>query len=205
MTNFEQSFYSLTLNRRYSAYVFAGTAMRLAIVIGLHLNIPESQLPDARILEHRKRLFWTAYIIDRLCAANLNHPPAIQDDDIGVDLPSEISTSGPTDSWGNPEYHIASIKLAGLLAVTIRSVYSLVRKQDEGTCVNLSSRVQGCLKDLQSWLKSLPRPLQLEENCINEPQDHKVVSLHLRFYQVGYLALLYILYSACFRLIPTSS
>ncbi|KAL0780888.1 hypothetical protein CaCOL14_002222 [Colletotrichum acutatum] len=40
------SFYSMALNRRYSAYVFAGTAVRVAVVIGLHLNIPESQLPD---------------------------------------------------------------------------------------------------------------------------------------------------------------
>lgn len=184
----------MALNRRYSAYVFAGTAMRFAIVIGLHLNIPESQLPDARILEHRKRLFWTAYVIDRLCAANLNHPPAIQDNDIGVGLPSEIPASNPT-GWGDSEYHISSIKLAGLLTVTIRSVYSLVRNQDEGTCANLSSCVQGCLKDLQSWFDSLPRPLQLDENSINDHHDHKVVSLHLRFYQVGHLALLHIFYS----------
>lgn len=195
----------MALNRRYSAYVFAGTAMRFAIVIGMHLNIPESQLPDVGILEHRKRLFWSAYIIDRLCAANLNHPPAIQDDDIGVDLPSEMSTSGPNDSWGDSEYQNTSIKLAGLLNVTIRSVYSLVRSQDEGTCANLSNRVQGCLKDLQSWFDRLPRPLQLDENSINEPQDHKVVSLHLRFYQVGHLALLHILYSTYFRLILTSA
>ncbi|KAK1488196.1 fungal specific transcription factor [Colletotrichum tamarilloi] len=92
------SFYSMALNRRYSAYVFAGTAVRVAIVIGLHLNIPESQLPDPLVRRHRKSLFWTAYIIDRLYAANLNHPPAIQDDDIGVDLPCEPSTSSSTDS-----------------------------------------------------------------------------------------------------------
>lgn len=195
----------MALNRRYSAYVFAGTAMRFAIVIGLHLNIPMSQLPDARILEHRKRLFWTAYIIDRLSAANLNHPPAIQDDDVGVDLPSEISTLGPTDSWDDSEYHIASIKLAGLLTVTIRSVYSLVRNQDQVTCANLSSRVQGCLKDLQSWFEGLPRPLQLDESSMNEPHDHKIVSLHLRFYQVGHPATFHILYSTCFRLILTSA
>ncbi|KAK1720413.1 fungal-specific transcription factor domain-containing protein, partial [Colletotrichum acutatum] len=181
------SFYSMALNRRYSAYVFAGTAVRVAVVIGLHLNIPESQLPDPMVRRHRKSLFWTAYIIDRLYAANLNHPPAIQDDDIGVDLPCEPSTSSSADSRGDSDYHVADIRLAGLLTSIIRSVYS-VRTQAEGTCANLSSRVQGCLKDLQSWFEILPRPLQIGDKSLNEPHDHKVVSLHLRFYQCVILA-----------------
>ncbi|KAK1655881.1 fungal-specific transcription factor domain-containing protein, partial [Colletotrichum phormii] len=181
------AFYSMALNRRYSAYVFAGTAVRVAVVIGLHLNIPESQLPDPMIRQHRKCLFWTAYIIDRLCAANLNHPPAIRDDDIGVDLPCEPSTSSSTDSYGDSDYHVANIKLAGLLTSIIRSVYS-VRTQAEGTCANLSSRVQGCLKDLQCWFETLPRSLQIGDKSLNEPHDHKVVSLHLRFYQCVILA-----------------
>ncbi|KXH42130.1 fungal specific transcription factor [Colletotrichum nymphaeae SA-01] len=181
------SFYSMALNRRYSAYVFAGTAVRVAVVIGLHLNIPESQLPDPMVRRHRKSLFWTAYIIDRLYAANLNHPPAIQDDDIGVDLPCEPSDSTSTDSHGDSDYHVADIRLAGLLTSIIRSVYS-VRTQAEGTCANLSSRVHGCLKDLQSWFEILPGPLQIGDKSLNQPHDHKVVALHLRFYQCVILA-----------------
>ncbi|KAK1702105.1 fungal-specific transcription factor domain-containing protein, partial [Colletotrichum lupini] len=181
------SFYSMALNRRYSAYVFAGTAVRVAVVIGLHLNIPESQLPDPMVRRHRKSLFWTAYIIDRLYAANLNHPPAIQDDDIGVDLPCEPSDSTSTDSRGDSDYHVADIRLAGLLTSIIRSVYS-VRTQAEGTCANLSSRVHGCLKDLQSWVEILPGPLQIGDGSLNQPHDHKVVALHLRFYQCVILA-----------------
>ncbi|KAI0010459.1 fungal-specific transcription factor domain-containing protein [Xylariaceae sp. FL0662B] len=161
------SFYSMALNRRYSAYLFAGTAMRAAIVIGLHLNIPESQLPDARLRDHRKRLFWTAYIIDRLCASNLNHPPTIQDDDIGVDLPSDISSSTLTEEYGDSDYHVANIKLAGLLTTVIRSVYS-ARTQADGTCANLSNRI--------------------DDESMDEPRELKVISLHLRFYQCVILA-----------------
>ncbi|KAI0866554.1 fungal-specific transcription factor domain-containing protein [Xylaria cubensis] len=181
------SFYSMALNRRYSAYLFAGTAMRTAIVIGLHLNIPGSQLTDARLREHRKRLFWTAYVIDRLCASNLNHPPAIQDDDIGVDLPSDVSISTLTEDDGNAYCYVANIKLAELLTAVIRSVYR-VQTQAEGTCANLSSRVQVCLKNLQTWFGNLPPPLQIDDNSMDEPHDLKVVSLHLRFYQCVILA-----------------
>lgn len=173
----------MTLNRRYSAYLFAGTATRTAIVIDLHLNVPESQLPDPRIREHRKRLFWTAFVLDRSFASKLNHPPAIQEVDIDLDLPIEIPTSTPSDSFGDAEYHVANITLARLLNFIIRSVYS-VRKQAQGTCADVSSRAQACLKDLQSWYEALPRRFQTDEESLDDHHELQIVSLHLRFYQV---------------------
>lgn len=173
----------MTLNRRYSAYLFAGTATRTAMVIGLHLNVPESQLPDPRIREHRKRLFWTAFVLDRIFASKLNHPPAILDDDIDLDLPSEVPTSIPNDSFGDPEYQVANITLARLLSCVIRSVYS-VRKQAEGTCADVSSRAKACLNDLQSWYEGLPRRFQIDDKAMDDHHERQILSLHLRFYQV---------------------
>lgn len=162
--------------------------MRSAIVIGLHLTIPEPQLPDAATREHRKRLFWTAYVFDRLCASNLNHPPAIQDDDISVELPCDgVFTQTRTSSFVDAEYHIANIRLAGLRTAVIRSVYN-VQSQAQGTCANLSNRVQTCLKDLQLWYQQLPRLLQIDETAMDDPQDLRVVSIHLFFYQVSHPA-----------------
>ncbi|KAI7780381.1 fungal specific transcription factor [Diaporthe eres] len=181
------AFYSMTLNRRYSAYLFAGTATRTAIVIGLHLNVPESQLPDPRIREHRKRLFWTAFVLDRIFASRLNHPPAIQNEDIDLDLPSETPTSTPSDSFGDAEYHVANITLARLLSSIIRSVYS-VRKQAEGTCADVSSRAQACLNDLQSWYEALPSRFQINDKSLDDHHELQIVSLHLRFYQHVILA-----------------
>lgn len=173
----------MTLNRRYSAYLFAGTATRTAMVIGLHLNVPESQLPDPRIREHRKRLFWTAFVLDRIFASKLNHPPAILDDDIDLDLPSEVPTSIPNDSFGDAGYQVANITLARLLSSIIRSVYS-VRKQAQGTCADVSSRAKACLNDLQSWYEGLPRRFQIDDKSMEDHHERQIISLHLRFYQV---------------------
>ncbi|KAL4994453.1 fungal-specific transcription factor domain-containing protein [Aspergillus recurvatus] len=85
------SVYSLYLNRRHATYSLAGSAVRLAIIMGRHLNIPESQLSDAGEREHRNRIFWTAYIFDRMWAAKLGYSCAISDDEIGVSLPSSPS------------------------------------------------------------------------------------------------------------------
>ncbi|KAK0638023.1 putative transcriptional regulatory protein C3C7.04 [Lasiodiplodia hormozganensis] len=179
------SFYSMALHRRYSAYILAGTAMRSAIVAGLHLNVPESQLPDPGVREHRKRLFWIAYIFDRMWASKLGHPPAIQDDDIGVDLPSEPPVGSKySNDFTDSAYHVANIRLTSLLTKVIRSVYSL-RKQNQGD--SLSTRVHQSLKDLQSWVESLPPQLQIDHSS-ETTHDLKTISLHLAFNQCVILA-----------------
>ncbi|KXH54166.1 fungal specific transcription factor, partial [Colletotrichum salicis] len=148
------SFYSLALNRRYSAFVMSGTAMRMAIVMGLHLNIPESQLRDPDLREHRKRLFWTTYIFDRIWASKLGHPTAIQDSDVGVDLPSEASSDDAVAAartyaadFEDTAYHVASLRLAALITKTVRSIYG---QRGQGEATTLSTRVQQALKDLRA-------------------------------------------------------
>ncbi|UQC88385.1 fungal specific transcription factor [Colletotrichum lupini] len=177
------SFYSLALNRRYSAFVMSGTAMRMAIVMGLHLNIPESQLRDPDLREHRKRLFWTTYIFDRIWASKLGHPTAIQDSDVGVDLPSEAENDGvavvrthATD-FEDTAYHVASLRLAALITKTVRSIYG---QRSQGEATTLSTRVQQALKDLRAWVEDLPAHLQLD----NAGTGPKPISLHLSFNQV---------------------
>ncbi|KAJ3949286.1 uncharacterized protein N0V96_000401 [Colletotrichum fioriniae] len=177
------SFYSLALNRRYSAFVMSGTAMRMAIVMGLHLNIPESQLRDPDLREHRKRLFWTTYIFDRIWASKLGHPTAIQDSDVGVDLPSEAADDGTAvvrthaADFEDTAYHVASLRLAALITKTVRSIYG---QRSQGEATTLSTRVQQALKDLRAWVEDLPAHLQLD----NAGTGPKPISLHLSFNQV---------------------
>lgn len=179
--------YSLALNRRYSAYILSGTAMRSAIVMGLHLNIPDAQLPDFGAREHRKQLFWTAYMFDRMWGASLGHPSAIQDDEIEVDFPSTLPFSGATGGDQLPsddfdcQYHVASIELVRHLANVVRSIYSLRRQNQDA---QLSMRVHQSLQDLHAWMYRLPPRLQIDHSP-GAANHWKVVSLHLSFYQVS--------------------
>ncbi|KAI0435826.1 fungal-specific transcription factor domain-containing protein [Xylaria telfairii] len=178
------SMYSLALNRRYSAYVFSGTAMRSAIVMGLHLNIPESQLAYPAARDSRKKLFWTTYMFDRMWGANLGLPAAIQDDEIEVDLPSVPSPTGSFRVGGGSRddlqfaYYIANIELTRHLNSVIRSVYRRSHRDD----IYLATRVQGCLQDLQSWVGRLPPHLQIDPSA-ETGQDLNAVSLNLLFYK----------------------
>ncbi|KAL6230654.1 hypothetical protein BDW75DRAFT_60136 [Aspergillus navahoensis] len=178
------SVYSLYLNRRHAAYSLAGSAVRLAIIMGLHLNIPESQLSDAAEREHRNRIFWTAYTFDRMWAAKLGYPCAIRDDEIEVSLPSNPSGLGDKGALDFPDgaYLVARI---GLARISGRIIYSIYGKKPQGT--SLSHRVQEAFGDLRRWLEELPPTLQSATRSEGE-WDPKARSLHLLFNQLAILA-----------------
>lgn len=173
------SFYSLALNRRYTAYALAGSSVRLSVVMGLHLNVPESQLRDAAAREHRNRVWWTAYSFDRMWASRLGHPVAIQDNDIEVDFPSDPVLETPSDDFADSAYFIASIRLARLAWRVINSIYT--RRPQQKT---LSQRVQEALRDLRTFVEELPPHLHIESTDGPEPSP-KPLSLHLYFNQVA--------------------
>ncbi|KAB2577777.1 putative transcriptional regulatory protein [Lasiodiplodia hormozganensis] len=178
------SFYSLTVNRRHAAYYLASSAVRLSIVMGLHLSVPEHQLSDRGAREHRHRIWWTAYICDRMWASKLGQPASILDDDIEVDLPSSEGLTGPqARDFGDPDYIIASIRLARLATHIIASIYK--RKGQHGA---FSQRVQQALRNLRSWVEELPSHLQLDTEESLQAKSKPIIYLHLSFNQFVVLA-----------------
>ncbi|KAK2774662.1 C6 transcription factor [Colletotrichum kahawae] len=172
------SFYSLALNRRHTAYTFAGSATRLAVVMGLHLNVPESQLRDVAAREHRNRVFWTAYIFDRMWASKLGHPVCVQDVDIEVDLPSNPTVDESiADDFAEASYFVASVKLARVLGKIVPLIYRRRNQQ-----MSLSHRVQEALNDLRGWVEELPPQLHIDHKVTSERMQ-KPISLHLNFNQ----------------------
>ncbi|CAK7223177.1 hypothetical protein SBRCBS47491_005117 [Sporothrix bragantina] len=81
-----------------SQWQLAGLAMRMAIEIGLHHEprrpvplstaelTPEQEVQE-QAQDRRRRVFWTAYVIDISLAYNLGRPPSIGEEHITVRLP----------------------------------------------------------------------------------------------------------------------
>jgi len=173
------SLYSLLLNRRHGAYYLASSAVRSSIIMGLHQNVPESQVTDRAAREHRIRIWWSAYTLERLWASKMGHPISVQDEDIGVDLPSNAGLSEvEAADFLDVEYANASIRLAQLSRHIISSIYN--RKSIHGA---FSQRVQLALKDLRSWVESLPKHLQLPAGGLTHPLQRPQKWLHLSFNQ----------------------
>jgi hypothetical protein len=178
LTRLAQSFYSLCLNRRHSAYTLAGSAVRLAVVMGLHLNVPPAIIPDAIMREHRCRVWWTAYTFDRMWSAKLGFPHAISDTVIEVDLPSNLPENAYQEEIPDCSYLVAMIGLARLTSRTMSSIYGSAAQK-----TSLSQRVQSALTDLRRWKDELPESLMIK-NIDTAVRDSRACYLQLMFNQV---------------------
>lgn len=147
--------------------------------MGLHYNVPESQLSDPAVREHRIRVWWTAYSFDRMWAAKLGHPVAVQDHFIEVDFPSDPKLTTPSDDFADAAYLVASLQLARLSGRIVHSIYDR-RSKD----TSLAQRVQEALRDLRAWVEELPSHLHIDSTDDSDARP-KPVSLHLYFNQVS--------------------
>ncbi|OOF99212.1 hypothetical protein ASPCADRAFT_163270 [Aspergillus carbonarius ITEM 5010] len=170
------SLYSYFLNRRHSAYILIGNAMRLGLILGLNHNIPERQCPDPVERQHRIRLWWAIYIFDRMYTSKIGFPLQIRDEDIHVDMPTDVVSPAAEEQFSDTAYLVASIRLSRIIGQTIDKIYC--RKQHAESFLQ---REQQLLLALQEWLRSLPEHIKLRPDE-KAPPKH-IVSLHLQFNQ----------------------
>ncbi|KFY20444.1 hypothetical protein V491_03713 [Pseudogymnoascus sp. VKM F-3775] len=113
--------------------------------------------------------------------SKVGHPLMIPDRDITVDLPSFSSlTDEEKTEFPDPDYIIASIKLAKIAGSIITTVYC------RGHPPPFIQSVQKVLGDLNEWMAALPDSIRLSE--IGGCTPRHVVSLHLSFNQCVILA-----------------
>ncbi|KAJ5975047.1 hypothetical protein N7481_008754 [Penicillium waksmanii] len=174
------SLYSYFLNRRHSAFLLVGNAMRLGLTLGLNHDIPECNCPDPVERQHRIRLWWAIYVFDRMYGSKTGWPIQIADDDIHVEMPSKLACDLHEEQFSDTEFLLASIQLARITGQTIEKVYSRKKQPD-----SFLQREQKLLISLKEWSQNLPPHLRLNRNS-HAPNN--VVSLHLQFNQCIMLA-----------------
>jgi hypothetical protein len=164
------------LNRRHSAFLLVGSAMRLGLTLGLNHNIPESKCPDPVEREHRTRLWWAIYVFDRMYGSKVGWPIQISDDDIYVQMPSKVPGDIHDDHVSDTDFLVASIELAKITGQVIDRVYSRKKFPD-----SFLQREQKLLISLKQWCCALPPHIRLNRDG---PVPKNVISLHLQFNQV---------------------
>ncbi|KAL1855821.1 hypothetical protein VTK73DRAFT_8463 [Phialemonium thermophilum] len=85
------TFYSYSLNRKRAAYSYAGIGARMCNLLRLHQPPPPQggQGLSAAEQEHRKRVCWTSYCLDKMTSSELGLLPSFQPGQIKVDLPRD--------------------------------------------------------------------------------------------------------------------
>ncbi|TPX07440.1 uncharacterized protein E0L32_002090 [Thyridium curvatum] len=106
------SLYSLCINRWHSAYFLASSALRHCAVMGLHFNIPEASIPDAATREHLRRVWWTSYILEIICAVNAGQMLRIEDDEVLVDPPTNAGLAEADQAdFADPGFLLDMVRL----------------------------------------------------------------------------------------------
>ncbi|KAM3540928.1 hypothetical protein ARSEF1564_006168 [Beauveria bassiana] len=146
------------MNKRDAAFQFIGRALRMAISLGLHHEVesisasssftPQEVLAEDAAKEHRRRTWWSVYSLDRILSVKSGNPITIQDEDIGVWLPSRLHSE--------PEYCPAIVlrqytNLSRILGEIHKKIYHRTNKNQTKSGKTLMASVQKILIDLSNW------------------------------------------------------
>ncbi|OQE05338.1 hypothetical protein PENVUL_c025G07070 [Penicillium vulpinum] len=167
------AFFCQFLNRFHSAYLLIGNALRLGLSIGLNYNIPLAQNLHPVAREHRIRIWWTIYVLDRFWGSKSGFPVQIHDEDIHVDPPSISASEIYPDQFLDGAYQVAAIELARIIGNTTGEIYC--RKISAETFLH---REQRLLTQLKEWVRSIPEHLRLSAD---RPNSKHTVQMHLQF------------------------
>ncbi|KAL9603261.1 MAG: hypothetical protein Q9219_001282 [cf. Caloplaca sp. 3 TL-2023] len=168
------------------SFFLVAAAIRLAHSIGLHKRGSGFNLNPVEI-EQRKRVFWIAYLLDKDICLRSGRPPAQDDDDMNVDLPSE----DPVDNIGNiplvnQKGKINLFRLMCTFAVIESKVYKQLystkaSKQSDGALLNTIGELD---KELEEWKDSMPIDIRPEHEikAAHPPLVLHIVVLHFAYY-----------------------
>ena len=171
------------------SFFLVAAGIRLAHSIGLHKRGSGFNL-NAVENEQRKRVFWIAYLLDKDICLRSGRPPAQDDDDMNVELPSE----DPPDNVGNIPLAKESegkktmnlfrlmCTFAQIQSRVYKQLYSVTAsRQSDGELLNTIGELDA---QLEEWKDSIPidfRP-EHEINAAHTPLILHVVVLHFAYY-----------------------
>ncbi|KAM7184250.1 fungal-specific transcription factor [Naviculisporaceae sp. PSN 640] len=178
-------YFMQNMNRRDVAFLYIGMALRMAISLGLHQEVKSSSDQpvvheiDEAVREHRRRVWWSIYSLDRILSAKSGNPITIQDEDIGVALPSKLP--------GEAEYCPAVVlrhytQLSRILGDIHKSIYSSGRPSPEPRSGRrLMASVQCTIRALLEWKQKLPDELHFHPSRLSNTRES--VSTFSHYYQ----------------------
>ncbi|KAH9215900.1 fungal-specific transcription factor domain-containing protein [Leptodontidium sp. 2 PMI_412] len=181
-------------DERSAAWIYAGIAFRMLIDLGAHLD---SQTPKTteEDLEIRRRVFWGAFVVDKIQSLYQGRPVSIQEADIRVpilfqDQYEELEEWQPfaypeTQRYhGSPAYSISTFtelcKLSVIMNAILTNVYGV--KSAKRAPEQLAEDLENMHLDLKKWRDALPEHLVFDPLARGAavPPPH-VLSLHSMF------------------------
>ncbi|KAK5658690.1 hypothetical protein OQA88_2089 [Cercophora sp. LCS_1] len=166
-----QDFYLLSTSRLNQGWCTFGRTAQVITLLGLHrkmgrnrgLSVDATRKPNYPKIQCERRLFWSAYVIDRQLSMLFGRPAHFTPDQVDQELPDHVNDEDadeagpirahPTDCYSSALIYQA--QLAQLLDRIFRDVYTI---QDVPEVVRVEA-AKRYVVELEEWKESLPRLL----------------------------------------------
>ncbi|TAQ88844.1 hypothetical protein B7494_g2839 [Chlorociboria aeruginascens] len=172
--------------------VLLAAALKLAQTMGLHRHNQNPSLAEWQI-EERKNVFWIIYILDKDISLRAGHPPAQDDDDMDVELPSRMVSNLPLTMSGvdTISFFDARIRLAVIQGRIYKKLYSVKATRQSHVQKLAATRELDII--LRNWRSTLS--IDFEENEIIElGAPITAAILHIIILRMSYVKCMIILH-----------
>ncbi|KAI4759287.1 hypothetical protein E4T52_07254 [Aureobasidium sp. EXF-3400] len=170
-----------------AAWVYAGTAFRMLVDVGLHVDaamMPTMQRFSEEDLEIRRRVYWSAYVVDKMQSLYQGRPASLRAIDGQVPI-KFMDTYEELEAWhpfayasgpsypGSPSYSVSTFgqlcKLCMILQQILDRTYC-EREQKRNT-QDLVQDLEYVEKQLQDWMAELPEHLRIDTSSDSGTQQ----------------------------------
>lgn len=181
------AFYLQVADCTIASYFYFGLALRSTLILGWHVDADKDNL-DRFELEHRRRIWWTVYMYERMLSSKAGLPLSFADDSVSTELPFDFNNNlddfprDETDVRGfyifpSAEYINNCVTITQINALILSSLYT---KQPSA---NILPVVSDLVHKLINWKTMLPEFLRVDFSVENLHVSRLVVNLMTEYFQ----------------------
>ncbi|RKP31769.1 hypothetical protein METBISCDRAFT_13377 [Metschnikowia bicuspidata] len=181
------AFYLQVADCTIASYFYFGLALRSALILGWHVDA-DMENQNRFELEHRRRIWWTVYMYERMLSSKAGLPLSFADDSVSTELPYDFSVDlmdFPRDEsdvrgyyvFPSSEYIINCVKITQINAVILSSLYT---KQPTA---NILPVVSDLVQRLFRWKNALLEFLRVDFSGEEVKTSRLVVNLFTEYFQ----------------------
>ncbi|QFZ30523.1 putative proline utilization trans-activator [Clavispora lusitaniae] len=181
------AFYLQVADCTIASYFYFGLALRSTLILGWHVDADMENLNRFE-LEHRRRIWWTVYMYERMLSSKAGLPLSFADDSVSTELPFDFKTDlddFPRDEndvrgyyiFPSAEYINNCVTITQINAIILSSLYT---KQPTA---NILPVVSDLVQRLFKWKNSLPQFLRVDFSKDDVKISRLIVNLMTEYFQ----------------------
>lgn len=181
------AFYLQVADCTIASYFYFGLALRSTLILGWHVDADSENLNRFE-LEHRRRIWWTVYMYERMLSSKAGLPLSFADDSVSTELPYDFKIDlddFPRDEndvrgyyiFPSAEYINNCVTITQINAIILSSLYT---KQPTA---NILPVVSDLVQRLLNWKLALPDFLQVDFSKDDVKITRLIVNLMTEYFQ----------------------